>query len=325
MRRRTFIAGLGGALARPLIAGAQPSIPSIGFLGAEDPELWAERLAAFRQGLGETGFVEGGNVAVEYRWANGQQSRLSALAAELVRRDVAVLVAPGSAPSSLAAQAATKTIPVVFETAGDPVQLGLVASLNRPGANVTGVTSLNMEVVPKRLQLLRELIPTLTSVALLVNPTNPITAHNLKQLDAAAGDLKIRLQVFEATIESDFEKVFSKLVELQVGALLIVPDSFLTAHGAVLGTLAARHAVPAIYQYHNFVTAGGLMSYGATFTGPFRQAGVYAGRVLKGERPADLPVQQATNVELVINLKTAKALKLLVPLTLLSRANEVIE
>ena len=200
-----------------------------------------------------------------------------------------------------------------------------MASLNRPGANVTGVTSLGVEIVPKRLQLLRELIPTLTSVGVLVNPSNPITARNLRELDVAARALQVQLQVFEAVKESDLDVAFLKLSELQVAALLIVPDSFLTAHGAMLGTLAARRGVPAIYQYRAFVTAGGLMSYGASFTGPFRQVGVYTGRVLKGDKPADLPVQQVTNVEFIINLKTARELKLSVPLPLLGRADEVIE
>jgi putative tryptophan/tyrosine transport system substrate-binding protein len=250
---------------------------------------------------------------------------LPTLAAELVRRDVAVIVAPGAAPAALAAQAATKTIPIVFQTAGDPVRIGLVASLNRPGANVTGITSLGVLVVPKRLQLLRELIPTLTSVAVLANPSNPITEGNLRELDAVARQQQVHLHVFEAMTEDDFDLAFTRMANLQAGALLILPDSFLTSHGAMLGALTASHGVPAIYQYRSFVTAGGLMSYGTSFAGLFRQVGVYTGRVLKGDRPADLPVQQATNFELLINLKTAKALKLSVPLTLLGRADEVIE
>jgi putative tryptophan/tyrosine transport system substrate-binding protein len=325
VKRREFIAALGGAAVWPLVARAQLSMPVIGFLGAEASEPWAERLEAFRQGLTEAGFVEGKNVAIEYRWANGQLAQLPTLAAELVRRDVAVIVAPGAAPAALAAQAATKTIPVVFQTAGDPVRLGLVASLNRPGANVTGITSLGVQVVPKRLQLLRELIPTLTSVAVLANPSNPITEGNLRELDAVARQQQVHLDVLEAMTEDDIDLAFTRMANLHVGGLLIVPDSFLTGHGATLGALAASHYVPAIYQYRNFVTAGGLMSYGTSFAGLFRQVGVYAGRILKGEKPADLPVQQATNFELLINLKTAKALKLSVPLTLLGRADEVIE
>jgi putative tryptophan/tyrosine transport system substrate-binding protein len=326
MKRRDFIAGLGGAVAWPLVARAQQSaMPVVGFLGAEAYEPWAERVEAFRQGLSEAGFVEDRNVSTEYRWANGQHVQLPLLAAELVRRNVAVIVAPGAAPAALAAQAATKTIPVVFETAGDPVRLGLVASLNRPGANVTGITSLGVQVVPKRLQLLRELIPTLTSVAVLANPSNPITEGNLRELDAVAREQQVNLHVLEAMVEDDFDLAFTRIANLQAGALLIVPDSFLTSHGAMLGALTARHGVPAIYQYRSFVTAGGLMSYGTSFAGLFRQVGVYTGRVLKGERPADLPVQQATNFELLINLKTAKALKLSIPLTLLGRADEVLE
>jgi putative tryptophan/tyrosine transport system substrate-binding protein len=326
MRRRAFIVALGGAAAWPLVARAQQSaIPVVGFLGAEAYEPWAERVEAFRQGLSEAGFVEGRNVSIEYRWSNGQHAQLPLLAAELVRRNVAVIVAPGAAPAALAAKAATKTIPVVFETAGDPIRLGLVASLNRPGANITGITSLGLQVVPKRLQLLRELIPTLTSVAVLANPSNPITEGNLRELEAVAREQQVHLHVLEAMAEDDFDLAFTRIANLQAGALLIVPDSFLTSHGAMLGALTARHGVPAIYQYRSFVTAGGLMSYGTSFAGLFRQVGVYTGRVLKGERPADLPVQQATNFELLINLKTAKALKLSVPLTLLGRADEVIE
>jgi len=326
MRRREFIAALGGAAAWPLAARAQQSaIPVIGFLGAEAYEPWAERLEAFRQGLSEAGFVEGRNVMIEYRWANGQLGQLPMLAAELVRRDVAVIVAPGAAPAALAAQAATKTIPVVFQTAGDPIRLGLVASLNKPGGNVTGITSLGVQVVPKRLQLLRELIPTLTSVAVLANPSNPITEGNLRELDAVARQQQVHLHVLEAMTEDDFDLAFTRMTNLQVGALLIVPDSFLTSHGGMLGAMTARNGVPAIYQYRSFVTAGGLMSYGTSFAGLFRQVGAYTGRVLKGEKPADLPVQQATNFELLINLNTAKALKLSVPLTLLGRADEVIE
>ena len=326
MRRREFIAALGGAAAWPLVARAQQSaIPVVGFLGAEAYEPWAERVEAFRQGLSEAGFVEDRNVSTEYRWANGQHAQLPLLAAELVRRNVTVIVAPGAAPAALAAQAATKTIPVVFQTAGDPVRLGLVATLNRPGANVTGITSLGVQVVPKRLQLLRELIPTLTSVAVLANPSNPITEGNLRELDAVARQQQVHLDILEAMTEDDIDLAFTRMANLQVGGLLIVPDSFLTSHGATLGALTASHNVPAIYQYRSFVTAGGLMSYGTSFAGLFRQVGVYTGRVLKGEKPADLPVQQATNFELLINLKTAKALKLSVPLTLLGRADEVIE
>ena len=324
--RRAFIAGVGGAAAWPVVGRGQQSVtPIIGFLGAEAYEPWAERVEAFRQGLSEAGFVEGRNVTIEYRWANGQLAQLPTLAAELVHRDVAVIVAPGATPAALAAKAATKTIPVVFQTAGDPVRLGLVASLNKPSGNVTGITSLGVQVVPKRLQLLRELNPTLTSVAVLANPSNPITEGNLKELDAVTRQQQVHLHVLEAMTDDDFDLAFTRMANLQVGALLIVTDSFLTSHSAMLGALTLRQSVPAIYQYRSFVTAGGLMSYGTSFAGLFRQVGVYTGRVLKGEKPADLPVQQATNFELLINLKTAKALKLSVPLTLLGRADEVIE
>ena len=325
MRRREFIAALGSAVAWPMVVRAQLSMPVIGFLGAEASEPWAERLEAFRQGLSEAGFVEGRNVSIEYRWANGQHAQLPLLAAELVRRDVAVIVAPGATLAALAAQAATKTIPIVFQTAGDPIRLGLVASLSRPGANLTGITSLGLQVVPKRLQLLRELIPTLTSVAVLANPSNPITGGNLRELEAVASEQQVHLHVLEAMTEDDFDLAFTRIANLQAGALLILPDSFLTGNRAILGALTASHGVPAIYQYRSFVTAGGLMSYGTNFAGLFRQVGLYTGRVLKGERPADLPVQEASNFELLINLKTAKALKLSVPLTLLGRADEVIE
>ena len=327
MRRREFINLIAGsAITWPLVARAQQSaIPVVGFLGAEAYEPWAERVEAFRQGLSEAGFVEGRNVTIEYRWANGQHVQLPILAAELVRRDVAVIVAPGATPAALAAKAATTTIPVVFQTAGDPVRLGLVASLNKPSGNVTGITSLGVQVVPKRLQLLRELIPTLTSVAVLANPSNPITEGNLRELDAVALQQQVHLQVLEAMTEDDFDLAFTRMANLQVGALLIVTDSFLTSHSAMLGALTLRQSVPAIYQYRSFVTAGGLMSYGTSFAGLFRQVGAFTGRVLKGEKPSDLPVQRATNFELLINLKTAKALKLSVPLTLLGRADEVIE
>jgi ABC-type uncharacterized transport system substrate-binding protein len=310
----------------PFGAAAQQSTnPVVGFLGSEAPEAWTERLEAFRRGLGETGFVEGKNVTIEYRWAHSQYDRLPSLAGELVRREVAVIVAPGSAPAALAAQAATKTIPIVFQTSGDPVRLGLVASLAKPEANVTGVTSLGMEIVPKRLQLLRELIPSLTSVAVLANPSNPVTEANLKELEAAARSLEVHLDVLEAETENDLEKAFAKLAQAKAGALLIMNDSFLTSHGAILSALAARHGVPAIYQYRDFIAAGGLVSYGTSLTAPFGQVGVYTGRVLNGAKPADLPVQQAASVELSINLKSAKTLNIQVPLSLLGRADEVIE
>jgi putative ABC transport system substrate-binding protein len=324
VRRREFLGLLGGAAAWMSPAQAQP-LPVVGFLGAESPELWKARLEGFRKGLSEAGFVDGKNVRIEYVWAHGQNDRLPALAAELARREVAVIVAPGSAPAALAAQGATKTIPVIFQTSGDPIALGLVASLNRPGGNVSGITTLGMEIVPKRLELLRELIPSLTSIAVLANPTNPINAINLKELNAAARALRVEIHVIEASAESDIETAFARLGPLRAGALLILPDSFLTSHGAMLGALAARHRMPAIYQYRDFVGAGGLMSYGTSNIVPFRQAGAYAGRVLKGDKVSDLPVSQAVNVELIVNLKAAQALGLEVPITLIGRADEIIE
>ena len=327
MRRREFITLLGSAAAWPLAARAQQSaMPVIGFLGAELPDRWASRTRALHQGLGETGYVEGRNVAIEYRWAAGQNDRLPALAADLVRGRAKVIVTPGSTPATLAAKAATKTVPIVFYVGGDPVELGLVASLNRPGGNLTGVTTLTSEVGPKRLQLLYELVPTATIVALLVNPTNPDLAEPAtKDLQAAARTLGVQLHVLHASAERDFDAVFSSLVQQRVSALVIVNDALFSTRVEQLAVLAIRHAVPAVYQFREFVAAGGLMSYGTGFIDAFRQVGVYTGRILGGEKPADLPVQQTTKAELIINLKTAKALGLTVPTALLVRADEVIE
>jgi putative ABC transport system substrate-binding protein len=324
VRRREFLGLVGAAAAWMSPARAQP-IPVVGFLGAESPELWADRLEGFRRGLSDAGFVDGRNIRVDYLWAHGQNDKLPALAAELARREVAVIVAPGSAPAALAAKAATTTIPVIFQTSGDPLALSLVASLNRPGGNVTGITTLGMEIVPKRLELLRELLPSLTSIAVLANPTNPISAINLQELQKIARALPVQLHVVEASTEAQIESAFAALGPLQAGALLVLPDSFLTSHGAMLGALAARHRVPAIYQYRDFVAAGGLMSYGTNNVVPFYQAGAYAARVLKGDKASDLPVSQAVNVELIVNLKAAKALGISVPITLLGRADEIIE
>jgi putative ABC transport system substrate-binding protein len=326
--RREFITLLGGAAAAwPLAASAQQStLPVIGFLSNASPDMYARRLYAFGQGLKESGFVEGKNVDVEYRWAEGHNSRLPALAAELVRRQVAVIVAAGGTPAALVAKAATTTIPIVFGVAVDPVEAGLVASLNRPGGNLTGVTNLNVEVGPKRLELVHELLPTATIIAVLVNPTSPNIAELFSRaMQQAARTLGLELHVLHAITDRDFEAAFARVLQLRAGALVISPDVFFNTRSEQLAALSLRHAVPAIYQYRPFAAAGGLMSYGSDETEYYRLVGIYSGKILKGEKPADLPVVQSTKVELIINLKTAEALGLTVPLPLLGRAEEVIE
>jgi putative ABC transport system substrate-binding protein len=326
MRRREFITLLGGAAVCPLTARAQqPAMPVIGFLGSASPDLYAGRVHAFHQGLSETGYVEGRNVALEYRWAEDRNDQLPALAADLVRRQVSVIACISGIPAALAAKAATTTIPVVFQLGVDPVAVGLVANLNRPGGNVTGVTTLSVELVAKRLELLREIVPAATIIAALVNPTTPVAEGLTRDLRAAAGTLGLTLKVLHASSEGDFESVFATLLHLRVGALVIVTDALFISHSEQLAALTVRHAVPAIFQYREFVAAGGLMSYGGSGTDPTHLVGVYTGRILKGEKPVDLPVQQASKVELIINLKTANALGLTVPLSLLGRADEVIE
>jgi len=308
----------------PLAARAQQAVmPVIGFLSGASAAAYKPFVAAFREGLSELGYVEGRNVIIEYRWGEGQYDRLPPLAAELVRRQAAVIIAPG--PAALAAKAATTTIPIVFAAGYDPVDLGLVGSLNSPGGNLTGTSMLNVEVVPKRLELLHELVPTVTVMGLLVNPTNPNAAIQLQDLQAAARTLGLQSHVLHARSERDFDTVFATLTELRAGALVIGADVFFNIRSAELAALALRHAVPAAYQYREFTAAGGLMSYGGSIIESYRQAGVYAGRILKGDKPADLPVQRSTKVELFLNLKTAKTLGLTVPLPLLGRADEVIE
>jgi putative tryptophan/tyrosine transport system substrate-binding protein len=324
MRRRDFFKFIAGsATAWPLIARAQqPMMPVIGFLSTSSAD--ASRIAAFRQGLAQAGYVEGQNVTIEYRWAEDRSERLPSLATDLVHRQVAVIAAP-TTPAALAAKAATTTIPIVFTTIGDPVQLHLVASLNRPGGNVTGVTQTNVEITPKRLQLLHELVPTARVMALLVNPTNPFVETETKELQAAAGSLGLELHVLNASAERDFDGVFAKLIQLQAGGLVITGDALFNTWTEQLAALGLRHAVPTIYQSRKFAASGGLLSYGTDFTETYRLAGNYTGRVLNGDKPADLPVQQATRVEMYINLKTAKRLGLNVPNTLIGRADEVIE
>jgi putative ABC transport system substrate-binding protein len=326
MRRRDFITLIGGAAAWPIAArGQQAAMPVVGYLGAESPIAFASRVSAFRQGLGEAGYTEGRNVAIEFRWAEGQHNRLSALAADLVSRPVVVIVAPGGAPAALAAKALTTTIPIVFEMGADPVALGLVQSLNRPGGNLTGIASLNVELGPKRLEFLHELAPQVVDVAILVNPTSPTTESQLRNVQAAAPPLGLQLHVLHASAEKDFQPAFEALLRLRVGGLVVASDTFFATHGEQLAALTIRHAVPAIHQSRDFTIAGGLMSYGGSFAESHRQAGVYTGRMIKGDKPADLPVQQVTKVELFINLKAAKALGITFPLSLLGRADEVIE
>jgi putative ABC transport system substrate-binding protein len=298
----------------------------IGYLGAESPDRFASRLGAFRDGLAAAGFTEGRNVAIEYRWADGRNERLPALAAELVRLPVSVLAAPGSLASALAAKAATQTIPIVFETGVDPIVAGLVANLRQPGGNITGVTSLNAAVGAKRLELLHEIAPTAAAFALLVNPSNPKSAElSIKDLQIAARTLGCGLQIFNASTEPEFDAVFAALAERKTGGLVIANETFFANRSEVLAVLTLRHRVPAVHQSREFVSSGGLLSYGGSVRQSHSQAGAYVGRILKGETPGDLPVVQVTKVELAVNLKTAKALDVKIPLSLLGRADEVIE
>jgi putative ABC transport system substrate-binding protein len=324
LKRREFIALVGGAAAWPVATRAQqPAMPVIGFLNAGAPDGYAPMVAAFGQGLEETGYVEAQNVGIEYHWANGQYDRFPAIAADLIRRQVAVIVT--NSPGVATIRAATTTIPIVFTTSGDPVKLGWVAALNRPGGNITGVTQLNVEVGPKRLELMHQLVPTATTIAVLLNPTYPSAETELSDMQAAARTLGLQMHLLRASNKHEIDDAFATLVQLRAGTLVITSDPFFNTRTKQLAALALRHAVPTIFQYREFAAAGGLMSYGGSNIASYRQAGVYTGRILKGEKPADLPVQQVTKVELIINMKTAKTLGLTLPITLLGRADEVIE
>jgi len=327
MKRREFIMLLGSAAAWPIAAWAQQpaKLPTIGFISTRTSGDSAAVIAAFHQGLNQAGYSDWQDVAIEYRWAEGQYDRLPALAADLVRSKVSVIVAAGGDPAAQAAKAATATIPIVFEMGSDPVWLGLVASLNRPGGNVTGVTQLNIVVAPKRLELLHELVPTATAMVLLIDPTDPaVVEATTRDLQAAARNLGLELHILNASTEAEFEPVFAKVIQLRAGGL-VLGAGFFTARAEQLAALALRYGVPTVYEGRAFVMAGGLASYGGNFTDSYRLAGFYAGRVLKGEKPADLPVVQPTKFELVVNLNTARALGIAIPNTLLALADEVIE
>jgi putative ABC transport system substrate-binding protein len=328
MQRREFIAGLGSAAAWPMVARAQQrQMPLIGYLSGQAPTaaVAARELVAFREGLGEVGYIEGQNVVIEYRWAEAQYDRLPALAAQLAGRPIAVIVASGSDFAVRAAKNATTTVPVIFSTGSDPVAAGLVVSLSRPGGNLTGVTNLNQELSQKKLELIHGLVPTETDVALLLNPTNLYADAVLRETQVAAGILGVRLHVLRASTERDIDMVVADWARLGPGPLVIGTDGYFGSLGDQIGALALRHAVPAVAGSREFVAAGGLMSYGNANVESGRLLGNYAGRILKGDKPANLPVQQVTKIELVINLKTAKALGVSIPQTLLSRADEVIE
>jgi ABC-type uncharacterized transport system substrate-binding protein len=328
MRRRKFIKLIGGAAVTwPVAVRAQQSaLPTIGFLSAGSPDSSALSVAAFRRGLNETGRVEGRNVTIEYRWADGQNDRLPELAADLVRRRVTAIAAPGTTAGALAAKAATTTIPIIFAMGIDPVAAGLVHTLNQPGGNVTGVSTLNVGLGPKRLELLHEVVPAATVVALLVNPTNPGNAEVLlRDAQATAGALGLQVHVLNAKSEGEMQAAFAALLQLKAGGLVIGPDQFFNSRVEQLAALTVHHTVPAVYEGREFTAAGGLMSYGQSILDSYQLTGVYAGRILNGEKPADLPVQQSTKVELYINLKAAKALGITFPLPLLGRADEVIE
>lgn len=326
MQRREFIAGLGSAALWPLVVRAeQPVIPVVGFLNSQSAQDNQHQLAAFFDGLAEAGYVDGRNVKIEYRWAENHSDRLPVLMADLVKKKMAVIAATGT-PAALAAKAAKTAIPIVFETGFDPIELGLVTNLSKPGENITGVTQLNALVTPKRLELLHELVPKADTVGLLVNPANPtLSETETNGAMSAAHNFSIKLHVLNASSESDFDGVFAKLTELGAGGLVVGADPFFTSRSARLGELAARHMMPAVFENRSFAAAGGLASYGGNLIDSYRLTGVYVARILKGEKPADLPVQQGTKLELFINAKAAKALGIDVPLPLSGRADEVIE
>jgi len=326
MRRREVITLIGGAASWPIAARAQQAaMPVIGFMHTASADQFTHLVSAFRTGLKEVGYIEGQNVVIEYRWAEGQYDRLPKFAADLVARQVSVLAATGGDLSGRAAKATNTTIPIVFEVGGDPVQLGLVASLNRPGGNLTGTTLLSAELAPKRLELLHDLVPKAINVALLVNPTSPDADAQAKELQAVAPAVGMQVQVFQAGNDSDLDDAFAAMAERNANALVLQADPFFTNRRDRLVSLANRHAIPAMYPFREFATAGGLMTYGADIAEVFRETGVYTGRILRGQSPADLPVLQPTKFDLVLNLKAAKALGITVPLTLQMTANDVIE
>jgi putative ABC transport system substrate-binding protein len=327
MRRRDFIILLAGAMGGwpSALRAQQKAMPVIGWLDATSAGSRASYLAAFRQELSETGYVEGQNLAIEYHWAEGRYDRLPALAADLVGRKVDVILSTGGLPSALAAKSATSTIPIIFNVGVDPVEFGLVARLARPGGNLTGVSGITVELTPKRLELLSELVPRARVIALLVNPNNTAAEVTIRDMQEAARAKGVQLPILRAATESEIDAAFASLVELQAGALVVQADPFFISRREQLVALASRHAVPAIYALREFTASGGLISYGTSFTAVYRQLGIYAGKILKGAKPADLPVQQPTTFELVVNLKTAEALGLTVPSSILARADELIE
>jgi putative ABC transport system substrate-binding protein len=327
MNRRNILSLLGGVAAWPVAARAQqPAVPLIGYLSGQSPEMWASRLQAFRQGLAEIGYVEGRNVAIEYRWAEGKNERLPALAADLVRRQVSAIVTAGGTPAAKAAQGATSTIPIVFLVGADPVGVGLVSSLNHPGSNLTGVVDLTGELTSKELELLHELTPAATDIAVLNNPTNPVGgADSLKGIEAGARSLALQLRILNASTEREIDVAFAALGQMRIGGLVVAADPFFNGRPEQLAALSLRYAISAISPYREFAAAGGLMTYGADVREMHRQLAVYIGRILKGDRASELPVQRATKIELIVNLKTARTIGLAIPQTFLLRADEVIE